>query len=166
MTAPSGKVTTSAIFFNDLVTGSGPTYFDPATGTYDVRTGITEGNGGSEFASGSGAQSSAATGRIAFGYPEYTTTVKFAKAITATPGTTYWANESPQCTNGNNASCTEQYFASNTTQETNGVNASHQPAGQMYFESAYFGFTWANWCDSSLGLNSDQCARLSFGLLK
>ncbi len=73
-TIPAGlKVSTSAVFFNNLVTTSfkvGETYFDPATGTYDVYTGMSDGSLGKEIAYGSGAQTAVATGRIAFGYPD------------------------------------------------------------------------------------------------
>ncbi len=142
-------------------------FFDPAQGTYDVRTGVSEGNGGTSILSGTGNQSATATGRDPFGLIEYTTFVRFAKAITSTPGTTYWVNETPQCTNSGDSNCSgAEYFLSNTTQETNSVNGYAQPAGQIFFNSTYFGFTWANWCDASLGQNSQQCARASFGLTR
>jgi hypothetical protein len=156
------KVTVGAIF-NNTVSTIGD-IFDPATGTYDVRTGVSEGNGGKDLTSGSGAQTAVATGRDPFGLPEYTLTVKFAKPLTATAGTTYWSTEVPQCTNSSDSNCdSAEYFVDNTTQETNGVNAKDQVAGQLYLNSSYFGFTWANWCDSSLGQDSEQCARESFG---
>jgi hypothetical protein len=31
--------------------------------------------------------------------------------------------------------------------------------------SGYFGFSWANWCDSSLGFNTIQCGYMSYGVL-
>ena len=57
-------------------------------------------------------------------------------------------------------------YMSNTTQKTNSVNGSAQPAGQLFLNSAFFGFTWANWCDSALGQTAQQCAYGSFGLTK
>jgi hypothetical protein len=156
------KATVSAIFINTTSTVGG--VFDPATGTYDIRTGVTEGNGGKSIAHGSGAQTAVATGREPFGLPEYTLSVTFARPLTGVAGTTYWANETPQCTNSSDNSCASaQYYLDNTTQETNGVNAADQPAAQLYLNSFYYGFTWANWCDSALGLNKSQCARASFG---
>jgi hypothetical protein len=74
-------------------------------------------------------------------------------------------NESPQCTDESNGDCESEFFYANTTQETNGVNASAQPAGELFLNSAFFGFTWENWCDSALGQNLEQCARGSFGIL-
>jgi hypothetical protein len=158
----TGKVVVSGTFGNNSAYLG---VFDPANGTYDIRTGITDGQGGKEVVTGTAAQTAVPTGRVPFGLVEYTISVNFPKPLTATPGTTYWINETPQCTNTQDESCNNEfYFLSNTTQETNGVNASAQPAGQLYFNSNYFGFTWTNWCDASLGQNSEQCARASFGL--
>ena len=140
--APS-KVVAGGTFGNNSGFGA---YFDPATGTYDIRIKVTEGNGGTSVASGSGTQTATATGREPFGLIEYTTSVNFTKALTAAAGTTYWINETPQCTNSGDSNCSDaEFFLSNTTQETNGVNASAQVASQLYLNSSYFGFTWANW---------------------
>jgi hypothetical protein len=138
--------------------------FDPQTAAYDVRTGVTEGNGGSEVTSGTGSISVAATGRNFIGLNEYTVLVKI-PTLYLGPGE-YWFNVTPQCTNGaTDGSCYEgRIFISNTTENTNAVHGGAQPAGSMYLNSSYFGFTWANWCDSSLGLNSNQCRAASFGL--
>jgi hypothetical protein len=79
----------------------------------------------------------------------------------------YWFNLTPTCTNGAvDGSCSAgRFFVSNTTQRTNSVNGGDQALGQMYLNSSFFGFSWANWCDSSLGFNVRQCADLSFGLM-
>jgi hypothetical protein len=85
--------------------------------------------------------------------------------MTAPNGETVWVNESPQCTDSGNSICSDlQYFASNTTQKTGSINGEAQPTRQMFFNSAFFGFTWTNWCDPSLGQNPQQCADLSFGI--
>lgn len=95
----------------------------------------------------------------------YFTTVDLTVPLTVTPGKRYWFNLSPQCTDSGDPNCDEQFFVNNTTQETDGLHANAQPAGQMFFNSAYFGYTWVNWCDSVFGLNAQQCARASFGLM-
>lgn len=138
--------------------------FDPNTASYDVRTGITEGNGGSSIASGTGTISVAATGRNFIGLNEFTVLVKI-PTLYLGPGE-YWFNVTPQCTNGStDGSCSVgRIFLSNTTQDTNGVLANAQPGGELYLNSSYFGFTYADWCDSSLGLNSSQCRAASWGL--
>ncbi|MGB7585973.1 MAG: hypothetical protein WBM11_14095 [Terriglobales bacterium] len=160
----SGKTVVSGTFGNNTAMLG---VFDPPEGTYDVRIGVSDGNGGTSLIHGTAAQTTTLTGRNPFGLVEYTTAVNFPKALTAQNGTTYWINENPQCTNTGDENCNgEFYYLSNTTQETNGVNAGAQVAGQLYLNSNYFGFTWINWCDSSLGQNSKQCARASFGLTK
>jgi hypothetical protein len=159
----TGHFVVTGIFFNQYPTQSSNS-FDPETATYDIRTGLSSGNGGTSVASGSGPQGTRTTGRLPFGNTEYTTAVALVSPMTATNGTTYWVNESPQCTDTSNTSCTEQFFVDNTTQKTGSVNGGAQPTGQMFFNSAFFGFTWTNWCDPSLGQNSQQCADLSFGI--
>ncbi len=141
--------------------------FDPKIATWEIRTGMSDGNGGTQLASGSGNIDPTPTGRIPFGYTEYTVAVAVVPPVMLTAGV-YWVNVSPQCTNSGNANCSSpqlQYYVDNTTQRTNGVRSSFQPLHDMFFNSAYFGFTYTNWCDASLGLNSGQCAAMSFGVI-
>jgi hypothetical protein len=140
--------------------------FDPLTASYDVRTGITDGNGGTSIASGSGAIAVASTGRNFIGLNEYTVAVNLSAPLLIGPGQ-YWFNVTPACTNGtSDGSCSVgRIFVSNTTNRTNGVNAAAQTQGQMYLNSSFFGFTFTNWCDPSLGLGTNQCAGMSFGLI-
>jgi len=58
----------------------------------------------------------------------------------------------------------EEDLFSNTTQGTNSMRGSDQPPHEMFLNSSFFGFTFTNWCDSSLGFNGTQCAGMSFGL--
>lgn len=165
--APIGtKVVATGILFNQIATILTGTVFDPATASYDLRANVSEGNGGNDVVSGSGAQTVTATGRKLFSYyPEYATSVTFTKPLTPTFGVTYWVNMSSQCTDSGNNNCAAlQFFADNTTQQTNGINPTFQPSGQIFFNSAFFGYTWANWCDASFEINSHQCQYLSFGI--
>jgi len=159
---PSGvNVGITGILFNVQASVN----FDPQTATYDIRTGVSEGNGGTSVASGSSTISVQATGNNFIGLNEYTVLVRF--PVVYLGAGEYWFNVLPQCTNGaTDGSCYEgRIFVSNTTEDTNGVLSGAQPAGSAYLNSSYFGFTWANWCDSSLGLNSEQCRAISFGLV-
>jgi len=160
---PGGGVTASVtgILFNVQADAN----FDPKTATYDIRTGVSEGNGGTSIASGSATTTVAATGRNFLGLNEYTVAVRLPAAQLLGPGE-YWFNVTPQCLNGNqDGSCNQgRMFVSNTTQQTNNVMGNAQQPHSMFLNSAFFGFTWANWCDSSLGFNSNQCLGLSFGL--
>jgi hypothetical protein len=157
----TGHFVITGVFFNQIATQSGD-IFDPPTATYDIRIGLSEGNGGTSVASGSGPQRVQPTGRMLFGDVEYTTSVALDSPLVAPDGETIWVNESPQCTDGSNLICRDlQYYATNTTQKTGSVNGGAQPTGQIFFYDP-LDFPWVNWC--SLGLNAQQCADLSFGI--
>jgi hypothetical protein len=140
--------------------------FDPLTASYDVRSGVSEGNGGTSLASGTGNVQVAATGRNFIGLNEYTVAVQFAAPLVLSTGS-YWFNVTPNCTNGaQDGSCyVGRFFVSNVTARLNDIRGAAQTSNEIFFNSPFFGFTWANWCDSALGLNSKQCARLSFGIM-
>jgi hypothetical protein len=142
------------------------TNFDPQTATYDVRTGVIDGNGGTSIASGTSSIAVAATGRNFIGLNEYTVAVQLSSPLLIGPGE-YWFNLTPACTNGaQDGSCSVgRIFVSNTTNRTNNVNGAAQVQGQMFLNSGFFGFTYTNWCDPSLGLGTYQCAGASFGLM-
>jgi hypothetical protein len=152
----------TGIIFSQLAPG-GNGVFDPSTATYDIRTGVSSGNGGTSVASGNVPMSYQLSGRCEC--EEYETAVTLAKPFTVTSGTRYWVNLLTQCTDSGNPDCDGEVFFANTTQETNGLNAGAQPVGQMFFNSAFFGYSWTNWCDPSLGQNAQECARASFSLI-
>lgn len=135
--------------------------FDPATATYDIRTGVSNGNAGKSVASGSGPMTSALDGQFGGFFPIYETAVNLTTPFTVTPGTRYWFNMTPQCTNSSNANCSSvEFLAANTTQETNGLNAGAQPPFQLF--GGIPNNTLENICN---GNNSPACERASFGLL-
>jgi hypothetical protein len=146
------------------IASNGGNIFDPDTATYDIRTGVSGGNGGTSVTNGSAPLSAQVYGQC--NCVEFETAVQLTKPLTVTPGTRYWFNLLTQCTDQSNPNCTElEIFFANTINKANGLNAGAQPAGQMFFNSAYFGFTWTNWCDPSLGQNAQECAFGSFGLM-
>jgi hypothetical protein len=140
--------------------------FDPLTAAYDIRSGVSEGNGGTSLASGTANTQVAATGRNFFGFNEYTVAVQLAAPLVISTGS-YWFNVTPNCTNGSqDGSCSVgRFFVSNVTGNINGIKAGAEGSKEIFFNSPFFGFSWANWCDSSLGLNGLQCNRLSFGIM-
>jgi hypothetical protein len=155
------SVTVSGILFNVQAS----TAFDPQTATYNIRSGLTESNGGSNIASGSGNIKVATTGRNFLGFNEFTVEVDVNPPQVLAPGT-YWFSVQPQCTNTLDGSCSVgRIFVSNSTSGTNNVAGFAQLVNQMFFNSAFFGFTYANWCDPALGFNTRQCGILSFGLV-
>jgi len=158
---PAGTtVTVKGLLFNIQASAA----FDPLTGSYDIRTGVSEGDGGSSIASGSANISVAQTGNNFLGLYEYSVAVVF-PPVTLASGA-YWVNVTPNCTNPLDGSCSLfRQFVSNTTGRANALHESWQPEHEMFLNSGYFGFTWANWCDSSLGFNPSQCGYLSYGVM-
>jgi len=161
---PAGHTATiGGILFNIQASAA----FDPSTASYDIETGVTEGVGGTSVASGNGQVFVQQTGQNVFGFNEYSIVVKVNPKFVAAGGQTYWFNVTPNCTNvATDGSCqVGRFFASNTTDGANNLHGSLQPLHEIFFNSPFFGFTWANWCDAALGLNGTQCGALSFGLL-
>jgi hypothetical protein len=137
--------------------------FDPNTATYDIRSGVSSGNGGTEIASGSGTISVATTGRIFIGLTEFTVLVTLTTPVSLTAGE-YWFNITPTCTNGAvDGSCyVGRMFLSNTTSGTNNVDGQAQSGSSLFLNSSFFGFTYEPWC--SLVVVQGQCHLASFGL--
>jgi hypothetical protein len=128
----------TGILFMALATESGND-FDPATAPYDIRTGVSSGNGGKSVASGSNTLSFAPYISTSLG-TIYEIAVNLTTPFTVTPGTRYWFSEVPQCTNSEDSTCSIlQYFFPNTTQEANGLSAAAQPPYEMFANSANFG---------------------------
>jgi len=141
--------------------------FDPQNATYDIRQGVTDGNGGTDVASGTGSITVATTGRTFLGLTEFSVLVTI-PTFQLTGGEEYWFNITPQCTNGAvDGSCyVGRMFFSNTTEMANELFGHATPPGELFFNSSYFGFTFTNWCDSSLGLpTKGQCRFGSFALV-
>ncbi|MGB8916900.1 MAG: hypothetical protein WCC89_08580 [Candidatus Sulfotelmatobacter sp.] len=154
----------TAQVFGIIVNVQADAAFDPQTATYDIRTGVVDGNGGTSIASGSGTTIVQATGRNFLGLNEYTIAVSWATPITL-PSGEYWFNLTPQCLNTLDGSCNVfRQFASNTTQLTNNIHGAWQVPHEMFLNSTYFGLTFTNWCDPVIGFNRLQCEGLSFGL--
>lgn len=140
--------------------------FDPNTASYDIRQGVTDGNGGTSVASGTANITVATTGRVFLGVTEFSVLVTI-PTVTLTGGEEYWFSLTPQCTNGaEDGSCyVGRVFFSNTTEMANEQFGHASPPYELFFNSSYFGFTYTNWCDSSLGLVKGQCRFGSFGLV-
>lgn len=161
-----GAITTprSLTITGVLVNVQASAAFDPQTAVFDIRSGVSDGNGGTQIATGTAGIKVATTGRNFLGFNEFTVEVDI-PATTLAPGT-YWFGVQPQCTNELDGSCsTGRIFVSNTTSGPNNVAGFAQVKRQMFLNSDFFGFSWTNWCDSSLGFNTLQCGALSFGLI-
>ena len=135
-------VSQSMVYDNFVVTGAGWTInsvfgnflanFAWSTADYELRTGVSVGNGGTVVSSGTGlAATQVATGNSGFGLTEYTATIS-GLSIFLNPGT-YWLGLSVVGT-GNNGS--DRAFVA-TTSGTGGSNANID--GVAYFNSTFFG---------------------------
>ena len=154
-----GQAKITGILFNIQADAN----FDPNTATYDIRSGVSSGNGGTEIATGSGTISVATTGRVFIGLTEFTVLVNLSTPVSLTAGE-YWFNMTPTCTDGAvDGSCyVGRMFFSNTTSGTNNVDGHAQSGNALFLNSTYFGFTYEPWC--SLVAVQGQCHLASFGL--
>lgn len=162
VTIPSGiaSANLTGILFNIQADAN----FDPQNATYDIRSGVSSGDGGTEVASGTANITVASTGRAFLGLSEYSVLVTI-PTVTLAGGGEYWFNLTPQCTNGAvDGSCyVGRMFLSNTTEMANEqFGHASQPYG-LYLNSSYFGYTFEPWC--SLGLVNGECRFASFGLV-
>jgi hypothetical protein len=163
VTISAGKqVVVEGMFINIY---AGFSDFDPATATWEIRTGMSEGDGGTQVATGSAPIKVTPLNTCGEAIFAYTVALTLTKPQSLTAGA-YWFNVTPQCTDTGNPDCSFQtYYVDNTTQGTNNIRGHLQPLHSMYLNSAFFGYSYANWCDPALGQNSHQCAALSFGVI-
>lgn len=159
---PPVNAMVTGMVINHLPTANGGVQYDPAVGIYDVRIGVSTGNGGTDIGGGQNTLFSKATGRMPFGYTEESVGSLFTSPISITAGTTYWFNYLPQCT-ASDCDANIYYFESNTD-GLNGVNAALQPKYQAFFNSAFFGVNWENWCDYLGSGQTTACQGMSYAL--
>jgi hypothetical protein len=112
-----------------------------STTPWAIRTGVSEGNGGNVYASGTGAANYTATGRSDFGFNEYTLFVPVSSTVILHQGVTYWVNVQPQC-----SGCAVRYFESNVLPAGSGANRIGPPdvLNTSFFNSAFFGANFTN----------------------
>lgn len=85
---PTGGWTVVGLFSNNLMNFTGVTQAQ-----WEIRSGVSAGNGGSLIGGGTASATQTATGRSGFGYTEYTVEVG-GLSIFLSPGT-YWMNVAP-----------------------------------------------------------------------
>jgi PEP-CTERM motif len=127
--ATSGNIT--GLYTNNL------SALSPASGYWEIRAGISEGNGGTLIASGtaSGANfSQTATGRSGFGFTEYT---DLASGLNINlPYGFYWLAVVPQDPNNANRSFNSNTFGLNQV----GIDIPNE----QFFNSSFFGANFTN----------------------
>jgi hypothetical protein len=125
----SSNSTATGLFTNNL---SG---LNPATGYWEIRTGVSEGNGGTLVASGTGAVTQTATGRSGFGFTEYRDEVDGLN-LSLAAGTQYWMAVVPNDPNNANRSFNSNTFGANAVGSSQSDN--------QYWNSAFFGVNFTN----------------------
>ena len=129
-----GAISVVGLFTNNL------SQLTPTAGYWEVRSGVSEGNGGLLIASGTASGGNflqTATGRSGFGYTEYTDAVQFADLSgKLTVNTKYWFAVVPICT-----TCNGRSFNSNTF----GLNKIGTDMDNLqFFNSSFFGANYTN----------------------
>jgi hypothetical protein len=120
--------TVNNLFTNNL------SQLTPNSGYWEIRSGISEGNGGTLIASGNGPMSHGWTGRSGFGLDEYQDMVQ---GLNVSLGAgTYWFAVVPICT-----TCNGRSFNSNTF----GLNSfGTEIDNDQFFNSSFFGANFTN----------------------
>jgi hypothetical protein len=121
----------TSIFTNNL------SQLTPNAGYWEVRTGMSEGNGGTLVASGTGSITHTPTGRSAFGYDEYTDNIHTGPVDLEGGGPIiFWIGGVPVC-----LPCNGRSFNSNTF----GLNKIGNDTDNLQFwNSAFFGANYTN----------------------
>ena len=127
-------VADTAINVTGLFTNNAIAYI-PTSGYWEIRTGVSEGNGGALIASGAGGITNTPTGRNGFGYDEYTNAVSGLN-VNLNAGT-YWFAVVPVCT-----TCIAESYNTNSLHGLNALGA--QVSTQQYFNSPNFGQNFEN----------------------
>jgi hypothetical protein len=115
--------------FSDNLSG-----LNPSTGYWEFRFGVSEGNGGTLIASGTGAITHTATGRSGLGLTEYRDQIDSIN-VDLPPGT-FWFAIVPNDPNNANRSFNSNTFGLNS--------AGTQISNQQYWNSAFFGANFTN----------------------
>ena len=125
----SGSINVTGLFTNNLNSNGAP-----ADGYWEIRSGVSEGNGGTLIASGTGSITNTPTGRSGFGYTETQNLVS--NLNVSLDAGTYWFAVVPDCPN-----CGGRYFNSNTF----GLNSvGTQISNEQFFNSSFFGANYTN----------------------
>jgi hypothetical protein len=126
VSGPSWNITN---MFTDNLSG-----LNPSTGYWEIRTNVSEGNGGTLIASGTSPLTHTLTGRIDFSFAEYRDEVNGLN-LTLAPGT-YWMAVVPQDPNNANRSYNTNTFGLNSV--------GSQISNQQFWNSPFFAQTFTN----------------------
>lgn len=126
----STAIRVTGLFTNNLIS------YVPTSGYWEIRSGVSEGNGGTLIASGTGSVSNTPTGRSGFGLDEYNNTVS-GLDVNLGGGQIYWLAVVPTC-----PSCDGRSFNTNSLHALNAVGT--QISNQQYWNSSFQGANFLN----------------------
>ena len=159
---PGHSATVEMIAANFLTAGC---VADPQQADWDIRIGVSSGNGGTVIASGTDSIAIGPTGRIAFGLIECRVTLTLPQAMSLSAGT-YFFGVVPYCTNSGNSTCSGQrFFLSDSTGKPPIGGKTYVPQNDSFFNSGFFGATWAPTWGLSGQCGGIGCNRFSAGLI-
>jgi len=161
---PSGHTATmTALLANFLTIGC---RIDPKIADWDVRVGVSSGNGGTVIASGTDEAIITSTGQTAFGLQECSVNVRVPSPVPLSAGT-YYFSVVPYCTEASDSICAsgQRYFMSDSPGQPpiNGVG--NVPGNNAFFNSGFFGANWQQTWGSSGACGGIGCNRFSLGVI-
>jgi hypothetical protein len=158
---PSGGATVNRLVANFLTIGC---VSDPQQADWDIRSGVSSGNGGTVIASGTNQSFIGSTGRTAFGLLECRVEVDLPSPMTLSAGT-YFFGVVPYCTNTGNNTCLSQRFFLSDSPDMIPLNAQgNVPANDSFFNSSFFGTNFQQTWGPSGSCGQIGCNRFSAGL--
>ena len=137
---PTAGWTINTVWSNNLM------YITVTLASWEIRSGVSSGNGGTLVASGTGAATQTATGSSPSGHTEYTVQVSGLN-VNLGPGT-YWLNVTPI---GSGSGLSYNL----TTRGANAVGLPPGNDGNSFFDSTNFGYTFAPTSEPLLGFSRD-----------
>lgn len=155
-TVPAGQTWSVNGMLSNVL--SGINGVSPATCYWEIRSGITAGNGGTLIAAGTDVCTFVATGRNGFGLNEFTAKTYFSPGVTLTAGK-YYEITIPACTTSNGNCPNARYFLSDCEDKPPANKLGFEQSDDAWFNSNFFGFTYsATWGSSGVcaGLGCDR----------
>jgi len=115
---------------------------DALSADWEIRSGVSEGDGGTLLFSGTSTPTVTDTGLSGFGYEDYQVEVT-GLSIFLSPGT-YWMSVVPVCLDDGDSACLSPNRSFNAN--TDGTNAigTPEPVDLSFFNSSYFGVNFGN----------------------
>jgi hypothetical protein len=131
---------------------------------WEIRSGVSAGNGGTLVASGTGSGSFIATGRTGLGLTEYTTKVYLTPSVPLVAGT-YFMTVIPACTTSNSTCPSARYFLSDVEDVPPPNKRGFQQGNLAFLNSAFAGANYEPTWGATGACAGLGCNRFSIGVI-